>query len=192
MDLWVFYWLNGVLGENRIAVELAYFVEASASLVFGGALCWQFLWCKADKSKVRAAILLAVLSATAAISTASVLASEIQRPRPFVALPSAHLLIPQIEDSSFPCVAAVWSAAITVVLSTVPNKKVFWFSLALSLLVGITRPILGDHWPSDMVGSLLLGAVIGLLTVMLQKPLDPIIGRVLRAVDRVQSHLFPS
>lgn len=190
MDLMVFHWLNGVLGESRVAVELAYFIEAWSAVLCGGVLAWQFLRRRADRTQFRSIIMLAALAAVLSLWSADLVASEFRRTRPFVALPDAHLLIPQIQDSSFPCAAAMWPAAVAVVLQRLPKKGLSWFSLALAMLVGVTRPILGDHWPSDMAASLVFGGLIGLLVVKLEKPLSPLSGGLLRAFERAQRYVF--
>lgn len=181
----VFRWLNGALGDSRAAVEFAYFMEAWAPIMFVGVLGLGFWRPGVDRPRVRLIIVLAAISAILSLWGAELIASAVYRPRPFAALPESHLLIPQVEDSSFPCAAAMWSAAVAVVLLRLPKKALSWCTLTLALLIGASRPILGDHWPSDMAGSLLLGGIIGFLTSKLEKPLGPLFSNILRTLDRV-------
>jgi undecaprenyl-diphosphatase len=48
-------------------------------------------------------------------------------------------------------------------MATPPRDRWIVASVALVVLMGVTRVYLAQHWPSDVLGGLLLGLVFGLL-----------------------------
>jgi undecaprenyl-diphosphatase len=43
------------------------------------------------------------------------------------------------------------------------ERRLRWAAVALSLAIGTTRPMLGMHWPSDVIGGWMWGASFALL-----------------------------
>lgn len=186
LDHTVFYWLNWVIGESRVLAEVAYFVEGWAPWLIAGLLLSLVIRPRAIRAAAGTTVLLAGLAALLSILIAGFVSEEFYRARPFVVLDQANLLIPQSRDSSFPCAPAVWSAAITMVLTSASENSAWRWSLVLAILIGVTRPILGDHWPSDMLGSHLLGAMLGYLVLSLRSPLEAVGSTVLGAIGRIK------
>ena len=56
-------------------------------------------------------------------------------------------------------------AAAVVVLMFIPQLGLGL--IAVSLLAGAGRVVLGYHWPSDIIAGAFLGAVVGFFTVIL-------------------------
>ena len=87
----------------------------------------------------------------------------IARPRPDVAL---HLA--DIADASFPSAHAAGAMALYpllglllgMLLSRRAGQAGAAAGVALALLVGLTRLVLGVHWPSDVLAGWLLGGVV--------------------------------
>ncbi|MGC9046861.1 MAG: phosphatase PAP2 family protein [Minisyncoccia bacterium] len=77
-------------------------------------------------------------------------------PRPFVVLNFQPLIIDK--TFSFPSGHAVLFISLGLVLYFFNKKAGFWF-LILSLLVGINRIIVGVHWPSDIIGGIIIGTI---------------------------------
>lgn len=44
-----------------------------------------------------------------------------------------------------------------------------WLAVGLAVLVGLTRPLLGVHWPGDVLGGWLIGAGVALLVFALAR-----------------------
>jgi undecaprenyl-diphosphatase len=87
----------------------------------------------------------------------------IGRPRPYEVLPDVHKLVGS-GGGSFPSNHALNNAFIAVVLSAwFPRWGRLWWSLAA--LIMFTRPYCGVHYPSDVLGGLLIGLSAGVLTV---------------------------
>ena len=71
-------------------------------------------------------------------------------------------------SSSFPSGHSGNSMAVflAIALIAVPERwrtQAVTSALVLSILIGLTRPYLGVHWPSDVVGGWSLGALLALL-----------------------------
>lgn len=79
-------------------------------------------------------------------------------PRPFEALHFASL-IPE-SGSSFPSGHMTFYFALSAVIFFYNRRLGLWYFI-VSLLVGIARIFVGVHWPSDIVGGILIGLLSG-------------------------------
>ena len=93
----------------------------------------------------------------------------------------AHLVV--VKTSSFPSGHANSSMIFYLTLALVLTARTRWHRLAvagavlLSILVGLSRVMLGVHWPSDVIGGWALGMLWVLMTLRLG-------GRFVRADSR--------
>ena len=81
----------------------------------------------------------------------------VQSPRPFEALDFAPL-INSDPTPSFPSGHTIVFAALASAMWVVNKRKGYWFLLG-AFLIGVGRVISGVHWPTDIVGGLILGAL---------------------------------
>jgi undecaprenyl-diphosphatase len=114
------------------------------------------------------AVLIAVLAIVLAETLNYWLKVLIARPRPCHALEGVRLLIDCSASFSLPSSHAVTSFAYAVPLSllTRPFLPALWrlFPLVLAVMVALSRPYLGVHYPSDILAGALLGSgVAGML-----------------------------
>ncbi len=84
----------------------------------------------------------------------------IHRPRPFVADPSIIALISE-SSFSFPSGHASFFFAVSTVVFLHDKRWGVCFYIA-SALIGIARVVAGVHYPSDILGGIVLGVLIGL------------------------------
>jgi len=86
----------------------------------------------------------------------------IARPRPYDMLPWLQPLIPPLADFSFPSGHASSSFAAAVALALAgPGKKWAIPAFTLALLICFSRMYVGVHYPSDVLGGLLIGSLCG-------------------------------
>lgn len=89
-----------------------------------------------------------------------VLKPLIGRVRPFAFRPDLPLLIPPPGDASFP--SGHTAAAFAVVFALKAGGSPLWLpALALAAVTAFSRLYLYVHWPTDILGGVLLGAAAG-------------------------------
>ena len=84
----------------------------------------------------------------------------IGRVRPFAFRPGLPLLVPPPGDASFP--SGHTAAAFAVVFALRASGSPLWRpALALAAVTAFSRLYLYVHWPTDILGGILLGAAVG-------------------------------
>lgn len=91
------------------------------------------------------------------------------RTRPYEVIEGLTSLIGQQSDFSFPSghTAASFAFA-TVILLTAP-KKYSVPTLVLATLIAFSRIYLGVHYPTDILGGIIIGALCGIVSVYIVK-----------------------
>ncbi len=97
-----------------------------------------------------------------------ILKNIIRRPRPFHEFPSVELLIKAPSSFSFPSVHAMTSFAAAGVLSAHYPKAAPWVWI-MAITIAYTRLYLFVHYPSDLLGGMILGLICSFLLVKLFK-----------------------
>ncbi len=85
----------------------------------------------------------------------------VHAPRPFVALDNIRTLFPE-SGYAFPSGHATFFAALAVSIFFL-NKKSGYIFMFFALLIGLARIIAGVHFPGDIFGGFILGAVLSIL-----------------------------
>jgi undecaprenyl-diphosphatase len=81
------------------------------------------------------------------------------RPRPFNVYPAIICAGKTLDQFSFPSGHTMHAVAFSiVVLAHYPG--LFWLVVPFAVLVALSRPILGLHYPSDVLAGAVLGGVI--------------------------------
>lgn len=74
-------------------------------------------------------------------------------------------------DKSFPSGHTTAAFATMVPVFLVGNKKVSWTALIFAFLMGLSRIYLVVHFPSDVLGGLIVGTIAGILGTLLSRKL---------------------
>jgi undecaprenyl-diphosphatase len=130
-------------------------------LVIGLALLLLWFWPGADATRARnqRIALAAGCSALAALALGQVIGALFPEARPFVADPSARLLIPHAPDNGLPSDHALASFGVAGTLLW--RRRGLGVALVLAgVWIGLARVYVGVHWPGDIAA----GAAVGLLT----------------------------
>ena len=122
------------------------------------------------------------LSAAFALALDLITCNKILKPligriRPFAFRPDLSLLVSPPGDASFP--SGHTAAAFAVVFALKTAGSPLWRpALALAAVTAFSRLYLYVHWPTDVLGGVLLGAAVGwagakLTKALLKKPKEP-------------------
>lgn len=82
----------------------------------------------------------------------------IRRSRPFLEVPSIHLLIAKPLSYSFPSGHTAAAFAAAGILATM-LKKYRAYVIALALLIAFSRMYLFVHYPTDIIGGIIVGLI---------------------------------
>ena len=184
-------WLNSTFGNLDVSVALAVhklydmaggfftpFFEVISFFGKGG-ICLIFLSLALVffKKTRRFGTAMCIGLAIGALITNCCLKIVIARPRPYVdqngILYQLWLLVGQnVEsDKSFPSGHTTAAFATMVPVFLVGNKKVSWTALIFAFLMGVSRIYLVVHYPSDVLGGLIVGTIAGILGTLLSQKL---------------------
>ena len=84
----------------------------------------------------------------------------VARPRPYRIIETLAILIPESGEYSFPSGHTSSSFAAGVVLYLMLPKKYGIPVMSLAFLIGISRLYVGVHYPTDVLGGMVMGTVI--------------------------------
>jgi undecaprenyl-diphosphatase len=181
VDLALFRWFHGLAGQNRVFDQMvAGFTRFSPGLF---ALLFLLFCLVAGREPIRTrrTVILAVLSGLLAYLLVVIANWVVYRPRPFLLLPpnQIHLLTPPPPNSSFPSDYVMATAGWAVGMWRAPSWTARVLFSLLALLVGLARLVAGVHWPSDILGSFMLGGLAALAFFWLTQPIYPLLDRAL-------------
>lgn len=86
------------------------------------------------------------------------------RPRPFNVYPAIKCVGKTLDQFSFPSGHTMHATAFGIV-AVAYYPGLFWLVVPFAVLVGLSRPILGLHYPSDVVAGAALGALLAVVSL---------------------------
>ena len=177
MDQAWFLFLNGLPASVPALGAIAVALSKYGLACYAAMLIW--LWWRGTPFDVpRRTLLLSVLAGTLSLVANFGLNLAVPRPRPFLVLP-AHVLVGAPHDPSFPSDHAAFTSAIAGTLLLA--RTAGWGAVGLlgAFAIGISRVIVGVHYPSDIAGGVIVGTICAALALALERPLDPVLRRLL-------------
>ncbi len=102
---------------------------------------------------------------------AAFLGKIINRARPFD-YAGAKELVFHLPSYSFPSDHALFLAFITTYLFLGKYNKLGFISLIVTVIVSLARVIGGLHWPLDILGGWVIGALLAYLFYLIRKPFE--------------------
>lgn len=88
------------------------------------------------------------------------------RPRPFNVYPAIQCVGKALDPFSFPSGHTLHAVAFSIV-AIAYYPPLFWLVVPFAALVALSRPILGLHYPSDVLAGAALGALIAIVSLQL-------------------------
>lgn len=166
-DLVLFNWIHGLAGWSVFTDSAGIFLADYLAYLLGLAVL--FFIFKQDGWKKRAKIF---LHSTLAVLISRGMLTELirylyDRPRPFAALGFSPLI--GESSSSFPSGHAAVLFALGFLILSLNRRWGYWF-LSLSLLNGLARIFAGVHYPTDVLGGVVVGFLAwGIVNFLLNK-----------------------
>ena len=96
----------------------------------------------------------------------------VARPRPYRMMEELTILIPEPGEYSFPSGHTSSSFAAGVVLYLMLPKKYGIPAMVLAFLIGISRLYVGVHYPTDVLGGMVMGALLAVATVKITEVIE--------------------
>lgn len=165
IDVQLFYFIN-VTCANPITDKLMPFItDREHWFIFYG-IMWLAMVIKGGKRGRIAAIMIIVCVIISDQASSSIIKNLFHRIRPCNVLQGVHLLVGCTDSFSFPSSHAVnYFAGVTMLSYFFKEYRTAFFSI--SFLVALSRIFVGVHYPSDVLGGILIGIIIGLFVIWL-------------------------
>lgn len=87
------------------------------------------------------------------------------RPRPFNVYPSIVCNSQPLDQFSFPSGHTLHAVAFSII-AVAYFPALIWLVAPFTLLVGVSRPILGLHYPTDVIAGAAIGALLATLSLL--------------------------
>ncbi|WP_019119940.1 undecaprenyl-diphosphatase [Brevibacillus massiliensis] len=188
MNYEVFQLIHGWSGHFSWLDSAMVFISKYALLLF--AICLVVLWLGGSK-QVKRAVLFAGFTGIAALIVNNVIGHIYFEPRPFVSHP-VNLLYPHDPDASFPSDHSTGAFALAIAILLRKRLTGSWgiSMLALAVLTGLSRVYVGHHYPGDVIGSIVVAGVIGILFLAGERFLAPLADLIIAVYEKVLQILF--
>lgn len=159
MNISLFYFLHTILLHNAWLGPIVWFFAVPFIYIMMAIVFVFILFKYASRAGItRKAFMALVLSPTIAWLIAVWLKILVHSERPFVALSGVHALFVE-NDFAFPSGHATTAMALAVAVFF-NNKRLGYVCMYVAVLIGIARVIAGVHFPIDIIGGFVLGALV--------------------------------
>ncbi len=164
LDRIAFLWVNANLTPGPVATVFVLLSRSGDWAAVWLVICVLVLLAGRADENARRSVVLALIAILVSEAVTALLKAGIVRPRPEMMLPHVKVLLPAA-GYSFPSGHTVRSFAAAVVLSRrLPHWS--WLLYLLAGLIGVARVVVGAHFPLDVIGGALIGALIGWLVLI--------------------------
>lgn len=180
MDYRIFRAINQFAGRFRLFDTIMIIISQKVRYLF--LILLIFMWFRNNSYKK--VTLYAGISVVVTLFLNCLIKLFYFKPRPFLKF-WVHLLppSPSKKNSSFP--SKHTTLAFAVATSVLLYKRVVGYILFIfAFLAGFSRIWMGQHFPSDIVGSAILGSLTSSIVYITKRVWNPIIDRVIHSYNR--------
>ncbi|WP_227521921.1 phosphatase PAP2 family protein [Bacillus solitudinis] len=161
-DCQIFHWINGKSKQESIFRFMSFFTHAGGATFTIGLTV---ILCLFTNDLLKYSAFVAAISLLVSHLIVMLVKRSLPRHRPYLEFPGAIVVENPFKDHSFP------SGHTTAIFSvTVPFMVEFPLFilplLILSTLVGISRIVLGLHYPSDVMAGAVIGTIISISSLL--------------------------
>ena len=181
MNDWLFSLINGLANGNIFLDAFMIVVSKAVPYVYVLLLAWLYVQgFRKNSFKLRGESFATGVLLVLCFIGSFILGSLFYENRPFVDHPDAILILNHAADASFPSDHAVGTMAIACGILfydwSLGTKMVYW-----SILVGISRVFVGNHYPGDILGAFIL---VWVITAVYNKTIRRGVVRAYRGLDK--------
>ncbi len=170
IDVSLFYFINHTI-SNPFFDKFFPFVTDVKNWYITYIVLFLILVIKGGKTGRIAALIFLILITVTDQFSSSFLKHFIGRIRPCNVLPDVRLLVGCTGSFSFPSSHAVNNFAAAMFFSKI-YPKFRWVFFSVATLMALSRPYVGVHYPSDIVGGALIGTVFGYIFAFITMKID--------------------
>ncbi len=152
-DINLFNWIHGISGWSVFTDGLVIFFAQYLAYILTGVAVFFIFKNKSLKSKIETFLRLALTVLISRGIIAGTIAYFYPRPRPFVTLDFKPLV--NETNTSFPSGHTSFLFALGFAIFSLNRRWGYWF-LSLAFLNGLARIFAGVHYPTDIVGGILV------------------------------------
>ncbi|WDL95690.1 undecaprenyl-diphosphatase [Alicyclobacillus sp. ALC3] len=160
-DTTVYHFINGFAGRNHILDAVMVFFAKDALEIY--AALFIIAWFVLPKKDIdnRHALVMAGLSGVLALIINLVIAHIWFRPRPFTVFKKGTFtqLVPHVPDASFPSDHASGSWGFAAGSWGKQQKWISYTFTIIAVIVMIARVFVGVHYPTDVIGGMVIGII---------------------------------
>ncbi len=170
IDVSLFYFINHTI-SNTLFDKFFPFITEVKNWYIAYIILFLLLITKGGRTgRIAAVVFLILIIATDQFSSAF-LKHLIGRVRPCNVLSDVRILVTCTQSFSFPSSHAVNNFAAAMFFSKI-YAKFKWVFFSVATLLALSRPYVGVHYPSDIIGGALIGTVSGYIFAFAMMKID--------------------
>jgi undecaprenyl-diphosphatase len=181
MNYEIFQAINHNAGHQPLLDGLMVFFTQFAFPFF--ALVLLLMWFL-GKEKEKYTVVNAVITAVIGLVINFILGHIFYENRPFVTH-HVNLLVQHVKDSSFPSDHATGTFSIALAILWRKHRKIGIGMLLFALCTGISRVYVGNHYPFDVLASIIVSLVVSGLVFAMQSVFAPFGRAVITIYNRI-------
>jgi len=172
--------INDLAGQSPLMDAILIFITKKALYMY--ALILLLMWFLGSERSKRTVVFAAITGALGLLIN-FIIGQIYFEPRPFVAH-TVKLLVDHAADASFPSdhTTGAFSLSLAVLLL---NRRIGSVMLALAVLTGFSRIYVGNHYPFDVLGSIVVSLVVSLAVYKLSPVFEPIARLIISIYNRI-------